>query len=49
MQKVLEQIQKGTILQVCATSSEYPGKERTIVGKNKSQSSSLAKSLRYEI
>ena len=39
---------KGTIHKVYATSSEYPGKERTIVGKNKCQSSSSAKSLRYE-
>ena len=40
---------KGTIHQVYATSCEYPGKERTIVGKNKCQSSSSAKSLRYEM
>ena len=39
MQKVLEPISKGTIHKVYATSSECPGKERTIVGKNKSQSS----------
>ena len=40
---------KGTIHLVCATSCECPGKERTIVGKNKCQRSSSAKSLRYEI
>ena len=40
---------KGTIHEVYTTSSEYPGKERTIVGKNRCQSSSSAKSLRYEI
>ena len=40
---------KSTIHNVYATSSEYPGKERTIVGKNKCQSSSSAKSLRNEI
>ena len=39
---------KDTIHKVHATSCEYPGKERTIVGKNKCQSSSSAKSLRYE-
>ena len=32
-------ISKGTIHNVYATSSEYPGKERTIVGKNTSQTS----------
>ena len=45
-QKVLERNSKGTIRQVYATSWEYPGKERTIAGKNKCQSSSSAKSLR---
>ena len=40
---------KGTIHKVHATSNEYPRKERTIVGKNKCQSSSSARSLRYEI
>ena len=38
---------KGTIHEVYATSSEYPGKERAIVGKNKCQSSSSAKSLHH--
>ena len=32
-----------------ATSSKYPGKERSIAWKNTSQKSSSAKSLRYEI
>ena len=40
---------EGTIHKVHATSSEYLGKERTIVGKSKCQSSSSAKSLRYDI
>ena len=40
---------KSTVHSVYATSSEYPGKERTIVGKDKCQSSSSAKSLRDEI
>ena len=40
---------KSTIHMVNATSSEYPGKERTIVGKNKCPCSSSEKSLRYEI
>ena len=40
---------KNTIHSVYATSSNYPGKERTIVWKNRSQKSSSAKSLRYEI
>ena len=40
---------KGTIPQVHATSGEYPGRERTIVGKNKCQSSSSGKALRCEI
>ena len=40
---------KGTIHQVHATSGEYPGRERTIVGKSKCQSSSSAKPLRCEI
>ena len=40
---------KNTIHSVYATSSKYPGKERTIAWKNTSQKSSLAKSLRYEI
>ena len=44
MQKVLEPIQR-----VYASSCEYPGKERTIVGENECQSSASAKSLRYEI
>ena len=48
-QKVLEPIQKGTIHKVYAASCEYPGKEWTIVGKNKCQRSSSAKSLCYEI
>ena len=34
---------------VYATSSKYPGKQRTIAWKNSSQTSSSAKSLRYEI
>ena len=41
----LERNSKSAIHQVHASSSEYPGQERTIVGKNKSRSSS-AKSLR---
>ena len=45
----LERNSKATIHQVYATSCEYPGKERTIVGKTKCQSSSSAKSQRYEI
>ena len=40
---------KGTVHSVHATSCECSGKERTIVGKNKCQRSSSAKSLRYEI
>ena len=40
---------KVRFTKVYATSSEYLGKERAIVGKNKCQSSSSAKSLRYEI
>ena len=40
---------KGTIHKVYATSCAYPGKERTIDGKNKYQSSSPAKSLLSEI
>ena len=40
---------KGTIHQVYVASCEYPGKGRTIVGKNKCQSSSSAKSRRFEI
>ena len=47
MQKVLWPIRRVRFT-VYATSSEYPGKERTIVGKNKCQSSSSAKSLRSE-
>ena len=43
MQTVLEHNSNGTIHQVDATSCEYPGKERTIVGKNKCQRSSSAK------
>ena len=39
---------KGMIHQVHATSGEYPGKERTIDGKKKCQSSSSAKSQRCE-
>ena len=34
---------------LCGGPCEYPGKERTIVGTNKCQSSSSGKSLRYEI
>ena len=45
MQKVLGLIRKGTIHSVYATSSKYPGKERTIAWKNTSQKSSPAKSL----
>ena len=48
VQKVLEPIQRVRFT-VYATSSKYPGQERTIVGKNKCQSSSSAKSLRREI
>ena len=44
MQKSLGTNSKGTIHRVYATSSEYPGKQRTIVGKNQCQSSSSAKS-----
>ena len=40
---------KGTVHSAYATSSKYPGKERTIAWKNTSQSSSPPKSLRYEI
>ena len=40
---------KNTIHSVYATSSNYPGKERTIVWKNTSQKSSSPNSLRYEI
>ena len=40
---------KSTVHSVHATSSKYPGKERTIAWKNRSQTSSSAKSLRYEI
>ena len=38
---------KSTVHQVYATSSKYPGKQRTIAWKNTSQTSSSAKSLRY--
>ena len=44
----LERNSKSSIHLVLATSSEYPGKERTIVGKHKSRFSS-AKSLRSKI
>ena len=40
---------KSTIHTVHATSSKYPGKQRTIAWKNTSQNSSSAKSLRREI
>ena len=40
---------KSTVHSVYATSSEYPGKERAIVGKNKCPNSSSAKSPRSEI
>ena len=40
---------KYTIHTVYATSSKYPGKERTIARKNTSQKSSSAKSLRCEL
>ena len=40
---------KKTNHSVYATSSKYPGKERTIAWTNTSQKSSSAKSLRYEI
>ena len=40
---------KSTVHPVYATSSKYPGKERTIACKNTSQTSSSAKSQRYEI
>ena len=40
---------KGSIHPVYATSSKYPGKERTIAWKNASQNSSSSKSLRNEI
>ena len=40
---------KSTVHSVHATSSKYPGKERTIAGKNTSQTSTSAKSLRYRI
>ena len=49
MQKSVGTNSTGTIHSVYATSSKYPGKERTIVGKNKCQSSLSAKPLRYEI
>ena len=40
---------KSTVHQVFATSSTYPGKERTIAWINTSQGSSLAKSSHNEI
>ena len=40
---------KSTVHSVYATSSKYPGKQRTTAWKNTSQTSSSAKSLRYEI
>ena len=40
---------KSTVHPVHATPSKYPGKERTIAWKNTSQTSSSAKSLRYDI
>ena len=46
---IVKTVPTGTIHSVCATSSEYPGKERTIAWKNTSQNSSSAKSLRCEI
>ena len=48
-QKVSETNSKSTVHWVYATSSEYQRKGRTIVGKNKCQSSSSAKSLRCGI
>ena len=47
--KSLGTASKNTIHKVYATSSEYPGKERTIAWKNTSQKSSSAKSSRNEI
>ena len=38
-----------SIHSVYAASSKYPGKERTFAWKNRSQKSSSAKSLRYEV
>ena len=40
---------RNTVQSVYATSSKYPGKERTIAWKDTSQKSSSAKSLRFEI
>ena len=40
---------KNTVHSVYASSSKYPGKERTIAWKNTSQTSASAKSIRYEI
>ena len=40
---------KSTVHSVHAASSKYPGKERTVAWKNTSQTSSSAKSVRYEI
>ena len=40
---------KSAVHSVYATSSKYPGKQRTIAWKNSSQTSSSAKSLHYEI
>ena len=47
--KSLRTDSKNTTHPVYATSSKYPGKERTIAWSNTSQTSSLAKSPRYEI
>ena len=44
MQKVFEPTQRVRFTKSTLQSSEYPGKERTIVGKNKCQSSSSAES-----
>ena len=47
--KSLETNSRSTVHSVYATSSKYPGKQRTIAWKNTSQTSSSVKSLRNEI
>ena len=49
MQKVLEPIQRVRFTESTLRQASIREKKRTIVGKNKCQSSSSAKSLRYEI
>ena len=49
MQKVLEPIQRVRFTKSTLRHASIPGQERTIVGKNKCQSSSSGKSLRHEI